>query len=105
MNPRLPRIPKYRKHSSGQARVTLNGHDVLLGPYGTAESKAAYNRAVAEWLERQRQPAAGREGAAGPLSISEIILAYWSGVKEDARLSAGGATVGEEAATLAARFY
>jgi hypothetical protein len=60
MNDRPPRIPKYRKHSSGQARVTLNGQDRLLGPYGTAASKAEYKRVVAEWLEQQRQAPLGR---------------------------------------------
>lgn len=43
------RIPKYRKHISGQARVTLNNKDYLLGPYGSAESKAKYARLLAEW--------------------------------------------------------
>jgi hypothetical protein len=33
--------PKYRKHrASGQAVVTLNGHDYYLGPHGTKASKA-----------------------------------------------------------------
>lgn len=35
------RVPSYRKHSSGQAGVTLNGKDHLLGPCGSPESKAA----------------------------------------------------------------
>ncbi len=38
------RLPSYRKHSSGQARVSLNGRDYLLGTYGTKESKQKYNR-------------------------------------------------------------
>src|SRR5262245_33439954 len=46
------RVPKYRPHSSGQARVTLNGKDHLLGPYGSAESREMYRRLVAEWLAR-----------------------------------------------------
>src|SRR4051812_48001812 len=41
---RSPRIPKYRRHSSGRARVTLNGRDHLLGPYGSAASRQAYER-------------------------------------------------------------
>jgi hypothetical protein len=36
------RLPSYRKHSSGQARVTIGGRDHMLGPYGSPESKEAY---------------------------------------------------------------
>jgi hypothetical protein len=50
-------VPKYRKHKqSGQAIVTLNGRDHLLGPHGTKVSKREYDRLVAEWLARDRQP-------------------------------------------------
>ena len=37
-------IPVYRRHSSGQARVTINGRDYLLGPHGTKASKIEYDR-------------------------------------------------------------
>ena len=33
------RIHTYRAHNCGQAPVTLNGHDHLPGPYGSAESR------------------------------------------------------------------
>jgi integrase len=43
------KIPSYLPHpSSGQARVRISGHDVYLGPYGSAESKQAYARLIAE---------------------------------------------------------
>jgi integrase len=73
--PRNPRVPKYRRHSSGQARVTFNGKDHLLGHYGSAESKEAYRRLVTEWLARHGQPEPKREGAT--LSVNDLILAYW----------------------------
>lgn len=72
---RTPRIPKYRRHSSGQARVTFNGKDHLLGPYNSPESKEAYRRLLAERLERQGKPAAEEDAA--PITINELILAYW----------------------------
>jgi hypothetical protein len=53
---RVPRIPRYRKHTSGQARVTLDGKDFLLGAYNTAASREAYARVVAEWLSRLQAP-------------------------------------------------
>ncbi len=45
----MPRIaadsaPKYRRHkASGQAIVTLSGHDHYLGPHGTAASRTTLN--------------------------------------------------------------
>lgn len=44
------RIPSYRKHSSGNARVSINGRDYLLGKYGTKQSKERYNRLLSEWM-------------------------------------------------------
>jgi integrase len=76
---RSARIPKYRPHSSGQARVTLNGKDHLLGPYNSAESKEAYRRLIAEWAAGQGRFAAKQEPE--PLSVNELILAYWKFAK------------------------
>jgi integrase len=76
MSARSPRVPGYRRHSSGQARVTLDGKDYLLGPYGSAQSHEAYRRLTAEWLERRGQFAPPvREEA--PLTVNELILAYY----------------------------
>ncbi len=70
-----PRVPKYRRHSSGQARVTLDGKDHLLGPYGSAASREAYRRKVAEWLETRGK--AQQAADAPPVSVNEVILSYW----------------------------
>jgi integrase len=74
--PRKPRVPGYRPHSSGQARVTLDGKDHLLGPYGSPESREAYRRLVAEYLERKGRFVPAPSGPA-PLSVNELILAYY----------------------------
>jgi integrase len=65
--------PSYRKHrGSGQAVVTLNGRDHYLGRYGTAASKAEYDRLIAEWLGCGRQlPTDG-----GDVSMNKVMLAY-----------------------------
>src|SRR5436190_914371 len=54
-------VPSYGRHKqSGNARVTLRDRltgirrDVLLGPYGSDESKTAYARVVAEWQASQQ---------------------------------------------------
>src|SRR5215468_10702331 len=71
-----PRIPKYRRHSSGQARVTLDGKDHLLGPYGSPESHEAYRRLVAEWLENKHS-ASAKHNEPEPLTVNQLMLAYW----------------------------
>src|SRR5262249_32455734 len=63
-------------HSSGQARVTINGKDHLLGPYGSAPSKEAYERRIAEWLSSPTKQI-GKAGEAESLTVSQLILPYW----------------------------
>ncbi len=75
MSAKPPRVPRYRPHSSGQARVTLAGKDHLLGPYGSPESHEAYQRVIAEWLQTRGQRPAGPSPA--PLTVGELILAYY----------------------------
>jgi integrase len=74
--PRLTNgIPKYRKHrATGQALVTLSGRDHYLGPHGTRVSKREYDRLIAEWLERGRQPAVTIDDG---LTVVEAIARYW----------------------------
>jgi integrase len=77
---RAPRTPSYRHHKpSDQAVVTLNGRDVYLGVYGTAASRAEYDRVIAEWLAAGRRPPAGAGGQGGGLpgpTVNELIVAY-----------------------------
>ncbi len=87
--PRSPGVPKYRRHKqSGQAVVTLRGgaggrRDVLLGKFGTAESKAEYARVIREWETNSRRlPPRAEEAAASDLSVNELALAYWKHAEE-----------------------
>ncbi|MBX7165131.1 MAG: site-specific integrase [Pirellulales bacterium] len=69
-----PRVPKYALHkASGQAVVTLNGRDVYLGPYGSAASRAKYDRTVGEWLAAGRRTAE----ASRAVTVDDVIAAYW----------------------------
>jgi integrase len=78
---RRERIPTYRLHKqSGQAIVTLpdglgTRRDVLLGKYGTAESRKEYARVLAEWEVNGRH--SPLPAAVSDISINELILAYW----------------------------
>ena len=80
-NQKATRIPSYRLHKpTGLAVVRLNGRDFYLGKHGTAKGKAEYERLIAEWLTHHRQLPAERSSSPsrkGPISISELILAYW----------------------------
>lgn len=66
-------LPKYRKHrGTGQAVVTLSGRDHYLGKHGTAASRQAYDRLIAEWLVSGRQQLADDND----LSIAELLSRY-----------------------------
>jgi hypothetical protein len=76
MSKRTLRTPSYCLHkASGQAVVRIDGTDHYLGKYGTPESRAEYDRLIAEWLGNGRRLAAptARDG----LSVAELILLYW----------------------------
>lgn len=72
------RIPAYRRHSSGQARVTISGKDHLLGAYGSEESKASYQRLIAEWLATPAKQQTSQQSMSDQLLVSELILKYWT---------------------------
>ncbi|HEY8750018.1 MAG TPA: site-specific integrase [Tepidisphaeraceae bacterium] len=81
-------IPSYRRHAaSGQAIVTLDGHDFYLGEHGSAPSKAEYDRRIAEWT------AAGRRLPADPQSvtIAELAAAFRRHARDFYRDSEGKA--------------
>jgi integrase len=69
-------VPRYLLHrASGRAYVNLGGRPVYLGVHGSPQSRALYDRKIAEWL------AAGRgfvAKAASDLSVAELLAAYES---------------------------
>ena len=68
------RLPSYRRHSSGQARVAINGKDHLLGPFGSPESKEAYGRLIAEYSASGAPYSFGKVGDV--LKIVHALYAY-----------------------------
>jgi hypothetical protein len=83
------RVPKYCRHrASGQAIVTLDGQDIYLGKYGSAASKAEYNRLIAEWL------AAGRHLPRDPdaITVGEVVAAHHRHAQQYYRLPDGRPT-------------
>ncbi len=74
------RVPSYRKHSSGQARVTLAGKDFLLGEYGSKASKEKYKRLLKEYEASNRSPAFGESPS--KVTMSQVCMAYLNYAKE-----------------------
>ena len=74
--PRLTgnRLPKYRKHASGQALITIDGRDIYLGPHGTKASHLEYDQVIAEWIANGRT-LPGSSAQAG-LSVNQLAVRY-----------------------------
>jgi integrase len=68
--------PGYCLHrQSGRAYVTLDGHQRLLpGPHGSEESRGAYDRLIAEWLNAGRTLVG--TPSTGP-TVTMVALAFW----------------------------
>lgn len=78
------RIPKYRKHrATGQAVVTLDGHDVYRCAHGRNARRIEYDRQIGEWLAAGRQLAF--VDANFDLTICEILARYWQFAKQHYR--------------------
>jgi integrase len=91
--------PSYRRHSSGQACVTVRGPDgrrreILLGAWESAESKAEYARVLAELAAHQGRLPHQAPGASTTtdLSVNEVILAFWRHAEQHYRREDGTPT-------------
>ncbi|MCA9120191.1 MAG: site-specific integrase [Planctomycetaceae bacterium] len=82
--PRKPgKVPSYCLHkASGRAVVRINGRDCYLGPFGSPESHAEYERLVAEWRARNAESSSANQRVsqlADPsLTIAQVLLEYRS---------------------------
>jgi hypothetical protein len=97
-------VPSYRKKKVGNRKygcVSLpdglgRRRDILLGTYGTKESKAEYARVITEWLAADRRlpqtRGTFRAGAASDLTINELILAFLPHAERHYRHADGTAT-------------
>ncbi len=77
------RIPKYRCFKpKNLGLVVIDGRQHYLGPYGSPESVAEYNRLIqAEWLTRRtaspHQANPADQGYPGRHSINDLILGFF----------------------------
>lgn len=66
--------PRYRRHVSGQARVTIPGvGDVYLGTFGTEESWNRYHRAIAE---TKCKGSVGTGSTHATITLTEVCAGY-----------------------------
>ena len=100
MSTRHRKIPDYTRHkATGQAVVRLDGRDVYLGKHNTPASREKYDRTIAEWLTARRiaSPAplsTGTDAQPSPLTVNELILAFWKHAQDHYR-SPDGEPTGE----------
>src|SRR3990172_864387 len=74
--PKRVHVPSYCIHKrSGQAYVRVRGQFVYLGIYGSAESKDAYARVLAELVAAPESMPAPSTPAG--ITVTELIAAYW----------------------------
>jgi hypothetical protein len=84
--------------ASGKAVVRLSGIDVYCGVHGTPEAKATYDREIAEWLARGRQPDPSRrigkpeEPSPSGISVNELLVAFWKHAENHCRRPDGTLT-------------
>jgi hypothetical protein len=65
--------PRYRRHkATGQAVVRLEGRDIYLGKHGTAASREAYKRFVAQWSQSGGKLPTPKHAA----TVTEIVVSY-----------------------------
>jgi integrase len=94
---RPTKVPSYRLHrQSGLAVVTITEpsgrrKDVMLGRYGTPESRAEYARVIAEWEANYRRLPL-RRYAGHDLTIIELMLRFWMHVEQHYRHDDGTPT-------------
>lgn len=69
-------VPSYLRHSSGQARVLINGKYYYLGKYGSPESKIEYGRLVALMQSGESIPAKRDAKRPSGLTVGELVLRY-----------------------------
>jgi len=72
----MPGVPSYRRHCSGQARVTFHKKDEYLGPYGSQESIDRYWQHVRNWEARSRLPILPIGAALTVVELLERYFAY-----------------------------
>src|SRR5262245_32816130 len=97
MSHRIPTPRCKRVQGRKYAVVTLpdgagRRRDVILGRYGTSESKAEYVRVIAEWQAADHRLPETAEYAATDLTINELLERYLPHIEQHYRHADGTPT-------------
>jgi hypothetical protein len=93
------RIPVLGRHSSGQARVILNGRAHYCGVWGTVEAHARYAELIRAWQERGDQPPQRTQNAAqAALRLGDLLTQFLEHVDATGRYRKNGVPTGQRAA-------
>jgi integrase len=89
--PKNRRVPSYRYHkASDQAVVVLDGRSHYLGAWNSPESRADYDRLIAEWLASGRRASSPEPvSAVAAPTVAEVILAFWRHAEDHYRAPDG----------------
>jgi hypothetical protein len=70
------RIPKMGRHSSGQARVKLNGRVFYLGAHGSVGAQRRYTDLLNRWLDNGRKPLVETPVVVQVIAMAEVFAKY-----------------------------
>ena len=88
--PRLTnKLPKLRRHASGQSVVTLGGRDFYLGRHGSIAATREYERLCGEWLANGRRLPHQWAGDAVAVTVEDVVANYWTHAKRYYRKADG----------------
>lgn len=87
---KAPKLPTMGRHSSGQARVTLNGKVHYLGAFGTLAAQQAYAELLAKWESNGRRPLDPTPDCMQVGKVRDVFDAFTSYVDDTKRYTKDG---------------
>lgn len=85
------RIPKLGKHSSGQARVTIDGKVYYCGRWGSVEAQHRYAELLRQWKEADGRPLqTAPDATQATLRVDDLFAAFLDYVDQTGRYRKDG---------------
>ena len=89
--------PKMGRHSSGQARVKLNGRVFYLGAFGSVEAQRRYTDLLNRWLGNGRKPLVEAPLAVQVITMREVFEQFEAYLDKTGRYRKGGESTSQRA--------
>lgn len=84
------KLPKVGRHSSGQARVTLNGHVYYLGEFDSLAAQKAYVDLIERWEANGRRPLEPTRTVAQERTLRDLFTAWQAQLDASGRYRKAG---------------